>query len=231
VARQDSERESRCSRRGLKAAAVKATPSRDEGSVGYTSSEGSPGDSLAGDSSLSAQASARASLQGTAGSEAGSGPGSRSLGSDGLSDSDSDSDETAHRRKRTKIGLPAPVAAAGIVDANSAFKGCGYYSMTLAGVLLEREEEHVQPAATYASVQVEISLNDHAELVDWMAEVVYTQEMQIDVLFLAVHILDLVLRLKPMKRKSFQLLGATCLFLASKLEEVKVCTTPDPPQS
>jgi hypothetical protein len=81
---------------------------------------------------------------------------------------------------------------------------------------------YLQPAGTYTSVQVEITLNDHAELVDWMAEVVYTQEMQIDVLFLAVHIMDSVLRLKPMKRKSFQLLGATCLFLASKLEEVQV---------
>lgn len=113
-----------------------------------------------------------------------------------------------------------------LVDVDSAYTGPGYdtkYSKQLDAILLEREEKYLHPAGTYTSVQVEVTLNDHAELVDWMAEVVYTQEMQIDVLFLATHIMDSVLRETPIRRKSFQLLGATCILIASKIEEVQVC--------
>lgn len=112
-----------------------------------------------------------------------------------------------------------------MTDIDSAYKGNEYdtkYSMRLNRALLEREEIYLQPAGTYSSVQVEVTLADHAELVDWMAEVVYMKELQLDVLYLSVHILDSVLRLKPMKRTSFQLLGGACIFMASKLEEVQV---------
>lgn len=115
-----------------------------------------------------------------------------------------------------------------LIDVDSEYHGSDYdtkYSKQLTQALLEREELYLQPAGTYSAVQVEVSLDDHAELVDWMAEVVYIQELQIDVLYLGVHIMDCVLRLKPMKRKSFQLLGATCIFLASKLEEVQAISS------
>jgi hypothetical protein len=79
----------------------------------------------------------------------------------------------------------------------------------------------LQPASTFNLVQVELSLHDHAELVDWMAEVIFQQDMLVDVLFLSVHMMDCVLKTKPLKRCSFQLLGAACLFLASKLEEIQ----------
>lgn len=127
------------------------------------------------------------------------------------------------------IDIAQPIAtprdeAEKIPDLDSEYRGDDYdtkYSKKLHTVMLEREEKYLQPTGTYNTVQVEVSLDDHAELVDWMAEVVYTQELLIDVLFVAVHIMDSVLRLKPMKRKSFQLLGGACIFLASKLEEVQ----------
>ena len=75
---------------------------------------------------------------------------------------------------------------------------------------------------TFNRVQIEITLSDHSELVDWMAEVVEDQQLQTDTLFLAVHLMDSVLKLKPIKKSSFQLLGATSIFLASKLEEIQV---------
>jgi G2/mitotic-specific cyclin 3/4 len=74
---------------------------------------------------------------------------------------------------------------------------------------------------TFKRVQIEITLSDHSELVDWMAEVVEDQQLQTETLFLAVHLMDSVLKLKPIKKSSFQLLGATCIFVASKLEEIQ----------
>ena len=128
--------------------------------------------------------------------------------------------------ERSLVGVtPRPEVRDQISDVDSSYIGRDYdtkYSKSIDSTLISREEEFLQPAGSYTRVQVEVSLSDHTELVDWMAEVVYTQNLQIDVLYLAVHIMDCVLKLKPMKRKSFQLLGSACLFLSSKLEEVQV---------
>ena len=54
---------------------------------------------------------------------------------------------------------------------------------------------------------------------DWMLDVTSEQGCQPDVFPLAVNYLDRVLSRVAIKKSQFQLLAATCLFLASKLKE------------
>ena len=57
-------------------------------------------------------------------------------------------------------------------------------------------------------------------LVDWMVEVVDEFNMGQETLFLAVSLLDRFLSSQPVSRSHLQLLGVTCLWVASKYEEV-----------
>jgi len=57
-------------------------------------------------------------------------------------------------------------------------------------------------------------------LVDWLVEVIDVFEMSVRSVFLAVNYTDRFLCLQKVERKKFQLLGATCLHIASKCEDV-----------
>ena len=57
-------------------------------------------------------------------------------------------------------------------------------------------------------------------LVDWLVEVVDVFEMSTRRAFLAVQYVDRYLGTTMMSRSRFQLLGATCLHIASKCEDV-----------
>ncbi|RQM26420.1 hypothetical protein B5M09_006008 [Aphanomyces astaci] len=57
-------------------------------------------------------------------------------------------------------------------------------------------------------------------LVDWLIEVVDVFEMCLRTAFLAVHYTDRYLDTEMVKKTKFQLLGATCLHVASKCEDV-----------
>ena len=59
-------------------------------------------------------------------------------------------------------------------------------------------------------------------LVDWMIDVCEDNKMGANTLYLAVHLLDQLLRGFPIKRIQFQLLGCTCLYIAAKYDESEV---------
>ncbi len=55
-------------------------------------------------------------------------------------------------------------------------------------------------------------------LVDWLVEVQENFELFHETLYLAIRILDLYLQKKECKRENLQLVGATAMFIASKIE-------------
>ncbi len=62
---------------------------------------------------------------------------------------------------------------------------------------------------------------DHRSLlVDWLVEVVDVFDISLRTLFLGVAYMDWYLRTSRSHRKQFQLIGATCLHIASKVEDV-----------
>ncbi len=70
-------------------------------------------------------------------------------------------------------------------------------------------------------VETESVREDHRSLlVDWLVEVVDVFEISLRTLFLGVTYMDRYLRKSRSRRKQFQLIGATCLHIASKVEDV-----------
>ena len=76
------------------------------------------------------------------------------------------------------------------------------------------------PFRGYLSSQTELRQDHRALLVDWLVEVVDVFEMSTRSAFLAVQYVDQFLGTTVIKRSRFQLLGATCLHIASKCEDV-----------
>jgi hypothetical protein len=62
-----------------------------------------------------------------------------------------------------------------------------------------------------------------AILVDWLVEVHMKLSLSHNTLFLSVQLMDIYLSKIQIQRNQFQLLGVTCLFIASKYEDI------DPP--
>ena len=68
-----------------------------------------------------------------------------------------------------------------------------------------------------------LRVHNRATLVDWLVEVQRTFGMFPETLFTAVRYLDRFLTLhNRVRQNQFQLLGATCMFLAAKIEELRV---------
>lgn len=57
-------------------------------------------------------------------------------------------------------------------------------------------------------------------LINWLVEVHKKFKYVPETLYLCVNLIDRVLKNKEVKRRNFQLLGVTCLFIASKYEEI-----------
>ena len=72
----------------------------------------------------------------------------------------------------------------------------------------------------FQTVQTEIKPHMRKIVTDWMLEVSEEQQCQPDVFHLAVNYMDRFLSKVHIKKSQFQLLGAVCLFLASKFKEV-----------
>ncbi|CAB4014343.1 G2 mitotic-specific cyclin-B3 [Paramuricea clavata] len=81
----------------------------------------------------------------------------------------------------------------------------------------KREEMYVLTA--YLSKRPKINANMRAILVDWLVEVQENFELYHETLYLAVKIVDHYLEKTNIERDQLQLLGATAVFLACKMEE------------
>jgi cyclin A len=65
------------------------------------------------------------------------------------------------------------------------------------------------------SKQPDITFNMRTILVDWLVDVTEEYRMQTETLFLAVNYLDRFLSFMAVQRSKLQLVGISCLFIAS----------------
>jgi len=85
---------------------------------------------------------------------------------------------------------------------------------------LRAAEQSFLPQKLFGDVQEDITLNMRSILVDWLVEVSEEYKLLPDTLHLAVALLDRFLLLEIISRKSLQLVGVSCMFIASKFEEI-----------
>ncbi|XP_017770767.1 PREDICTED: G1/S-specific cyclin-D2-like, partial [Nicrophorus vespilloides] len=83
--------------------------------------------------------------------------------------------------------------------------------------LLEEERLYVPPCNYFESVQTDIEPFMRKVVTTWMLEVCEEQMCEDQVLPLAVNFMDRFLSVCNIKRQQLQLLGATCLLIASKV--------------
>jgi hypothetical protein len=121
--------------------------------------------------------------------------------------------------------LSPPLAAVGgmhpvdALDTNDP-QACSEY----AGVLYEnlhQSEQKLIPWCNYmVDRQRDITTNMRAILVDWLVEVSLEYHLQNETLYLSINFLDRFLCHEQVLRGKLQLVGITCLFIASKYEEM-----------
>ena len=68
-------------------------------------------------------------------------------------------------------------------------------------------------------------------LIDWLVEVAEEYRLEAETLYLAVNYIDRFLSFVPVNRSKLQLVGVTCMLIASKYEEIHppVRCLPPPP--
>ncbi|XP_036375992.1 G1/S-specific cyclin-D2-like isoform X1 [Megalops cyprinoides] len=90
--------------------------------------------------------------------------------------------------------------------------------------LLTIEENFLPQCSYFKCVQKEIQPFMRKMVTTWMLEVCEEQKCEEDVFPLAVNYLDRYLAVVPTRKSCLQLLGAVCMFLASKLKEAHPLT-------
>lgn len=92
------------------------------------------------------------------------------------------------------------------------------YAPEIYQYMMERERQFdVQP---YMNIQKDINPTMRTILVDWLIEVQENFELFHETLYLGVRLVDMYLSKKEVLRENLQLVGATCLLIASKFEEL-----------
>ncbi len=85
--------------------------------------------------------------------------------------------------------------------------------------LLRSERKYLVSPDYLPNVQGEINDRMRGILVDWMVEVADHFKLSAQTLHLSVSYVDRYLSACPIKRDALQLVGITCIFIASKYEE------------
>ncbi|XP_037373314.1 G1/S-specific cyclin-D1 [Talpa occidentalis] len=85
--------------------------------------------------------------------------------------------------------------------------------------MLKAEETCAPSVSYFKCVQKEILPSMRKVVATWMLEVCEEQKCEEEVFPLAMNYLDRFLSLEPLAKSRLQLLGATCMFVASKMKE------------
>lgn len=125
------------------------------------------------------------------------------------------------------IATPAAIAFTMHLYSFSLTSSCRIYSYHLPAC----PQTKSQPNHLYLHhTQQEVDAHKRLVLVDWLIEVVDEFVLSQESLYLAISLLDRFLSMQAVPRCQLQLLGVTCLWVASKYEEVlppalQVCST------
>ncbi|XP_069461794.1 G1/S-specific cyclin-D1-like [Ambystoma mexicanum] len=90
--------------------------------------------------------------------------------------------------------------------------------------LLAAEERYLPSPSYFQCVQQEVRPHMRRILANWMLEVCEEQSCEEDVFPLAVNCLDRFLSILSVEKRRLQLLGSTCLLLASKMKDTSPLT-------
>lgn len=85
---------------------------------------------------------------------------------------------------------------------------------------LKNSEEKNLPKWNYMAKQNDITHSMRSILVDWLVEVAEEYKLQTETLHLAVNYIDRFLSYMAVQRSKLQLVGAACMFIAAKYEEI-----------
>ena len=80
------------------------------------------------------------------------------------------------------------------------------------------KELRIRPEATWPSQEITAKMREI--LVNWLVDVQQHYSLHRNTLFLAVSYIDRVLCCTPLSKRDLQLLGATCMWIAAKNEEL-----------
>ena len=81
------------------------------------------------------------------------------------------------------------------------------------------ETNHMAPA-NYMELQRTINVKMRSILIDWLVEVHLKFKLMPETLYLTINLIDRYLARQPCARRKLQLVGVTCMLLASKYEEI-----------
>ncbi|KAH7665303.1 cyclin A protein [Dioscorea alata] len=99
---------------------------------------------------------------------------------------------------------------------------CPHYASDIHLYLRSMEmEDKRKPLANFIeTVQNDITANMRAILVDWLVEVAEEYKLVPDTLYLTISYIDRFLSFNALNRQMLQLLGVSCMLIASKYEEI-----------
>jgi len=96
---------------------------------------------------------------------------------------------------------------------------CHHYVKDIFAYLCELELEH-RVSPHFMQSQRDINATMRSILVDWLVEVAEEYRLVPETLYLAVNYIDRFLAHVPVNRSKLQLVGVTCMLIASKYEEI-----------
>lgn len=105
------------------------------------------------------------------------------------------------------------------LDSNNP-QACSEYAGVLHDILYQSEQKLVPWCNYMVDRQPDITTNMRAILVDWLVEVSQEYKLHNETLYLSINYLDRFLCHQQVHRGRLQLVGITCLFIASKYEEM-----------